>query len=380
MDNVLVNKVLADIPPSFIRALNDRKRPTSLNLGLGEPSINPDTDLVEDGLRKFRNGPQGYTRNAGLQPLREAINAFRPELRAHPDRVLITQGSQEAVFISLAALINPGDEVLIMDPAFNIYAPITRLFGGRPVSVAMDPADGFALRADAVRRALTPATKLVCVVSPGNPTGRALNDKDARALAALAEEHGFTLLVDEVYRELHHTDAPAPTPGAYSNRVITVGSMSKNCAMTGLRVGWAILPEYAYSTAIKAHQLCATCAASLCQYIALAAFEHNALFRHREIYKKRLDVTLAAASEHLRRAPTRPEGAFYVMLNFRHLPVASAKLSEMLLEEEDVVMVPGEAFGPSAHGFFRISFAQDDATVVEGIRRLGNLLRKHGWL
>ncbi|MEW5853992.1 MAG: pyridoxal phosphate-dependent aminotransferase [Myxococcota bacterium] len=375
-----VNRVLAEIPASFIRALNDRKRPTSLNLGLGEPSIKPDADLVEDGVRRFMSGIQGYTRNAGLQELREAIVAHRPELGMSPEQVMVTTGTQEAVFCTVGALVNPGDEVVVAEPAFNIYGPITKLFGGTPVGVRMNPDEGFPLDAERIRAAVTPRTKLICVVSPGNPTGRALDEKNARALAALADETGATLLVDEVYRELHHTAAPAPSPGAWSKRVVTVGGLSKNCAMTGLRIGWMMLPSYLLTPALKLHQLCATCAASMSQHIAVAAFENRALFRHRPRYTERLDVVLRAIREHLGKDVVRPEGAFYVLLDYRRLPITTMQLCEELLEQEDVVMIPGEAFGPSAHGFVRISFAQDTEVVVEGIRRLGNLMRKKNLL
>jgi aminotransferase len=374
-----VNQVLADIQPSYIRALNDRKRPTSLNLGLGEPSVRPDRDLVEAGLERFHNGVQGYTTNAGLPELREHIARFRKDVGADAARMMVTLGSQEAVFTALGAMLNPGDEIVVMDPAFNIYGPISRLFGAKPVSVTMDPDEGFALHADKVRAAITPRTKAVCVVSPGNPTGRALNEKDARALAAMAEDTGVTLLVDEIYRELHHTPAPAPSPGEYTRRAITIGGMSKNCAMTGMRLGWVILPDYLSSTAFKLHQLCATCAPALSQHIAIAAFEKGALFRHRSMYTDRLDVTLAAVKEHLGLAPRRPEGAFYLMLDLRKAGVPSVDISNALLEHKDVVMVPGEAFGPSTQGFFRLSFAQDTPIVLEGIRRLGELLRERNW-
>lgn len=374
-----VNQVLADIQPSYIRALNDRKRPTSLNLGLGEPSVRPDRDLVEAGLERFHNGVQGYTTNAGLPELREHIARFRKDVGADAARMMVTLGSQEAVFTALGAMLNPGDEIVVMDPAFNIYGPISRLFGAKPVSVTMDPDEGFALHADKVRAAITPRTKAVCVVSPGNPTGRALNEKDARALAAMAEDTGVTLLVDEIYRELHHTPAPAPSPGEYTRRAITIGGMSKNCAMTGMRLGWVILPDYLSSTAFKLHQLCATCAPALSQHIAIAAFEKGALFRHRSMYTDRLDVTLAAVKEHLGLSPRRPEGAFYLMLDLRKAGVPSVDISNALLEHKDVVMVPGEAFGPSTQGFFRLSFAQDTPIVLEGIRRLGELLRERNW-
>lgn len=374
-----VNQVLAEIPASFIRALNDRKRPTSLNLGLGEPSVKPDADVVAAGLERFQNGVQGYTTNAGLPELRQHIAAFRADVKADPNLMMVTLGSQEAVFVALGCMLNPGDEVIVMDPAFNIYGPISRLFGAKAISVPMDAEDGFALRAERVRRFITPRTKVICVVSPGNPTGRALSDAEARALAALADEYKVTLLVDEIYRELHHTAAPAPSPGAYTSRAITIGGLSKNCAMTGMRLGWVMLPEYLYSTAFKLHQLCATCAPSLSQHIAVAAFEKNALFRHRPVYTQRLDAVMAAVKEHTGLTPPRPEGAFYLMLDMRKAGVPTVDISNALLEHKDVVMVPGEAFGPATHGFFRISFAQDTPVCTEGIRRLGELLRERNW-
>jgi aspartate/methionine/tyrosine aminotransferase len=374
-----VNQVLADIPPSFIRALNDRRRPSSINLGLGEPSIPPDRDLLEDGFRRFLSGNQGYTRNAGLQELRHHIAAHRVDLDVTADQILVTLGSQEAVFIGLGALLNPGDDVLVLDPAFNIYAPIARLFGGNPISVPMDPATGFALDSARVGAAMTPRTKAICVVSPGNPTGRALDERQARALAELADASGATLIVDEVYRELHHTQAPAFSPGQWTRRAVTVGGLSKSCAMTGLRIGWMFVPAYLYAAALKLHQLCATCAASFSQYVAVSAFENHALTRHRPRYTARLDVAMDAIRRHTGLTPPRPEGAFYILLDLRHLAIPTRQLAERLLDGEDTVMIPGEAFGHSAHGFLRISFAQEDSVVVEGIQRLGRLLnRLHG--
>ena len=369
-----VNHVLADIQPSFIRMLNDRRRPSSLNLGLGEPDINPDADLIEDGLKRFSAGVQGYTRNAGLPELRSAIARFRSDVNMNADNVLVTTGSQEAVFISLGALLNPGDEVLVVDPAFNIYAPISKLFGARAISVSMDPNTGFALDASRVRAAVTPKTRVICVVSPGNPTGRALDETQAKALAALADETGTTLLVDEVYRELHHTPSPAPSPGQWSKRVITLGGLSKSCAMTGLRIGWAHLPDYAFLSALKLHQLCATCAASLSQHIAVAAFERNALFRHRARYAERFEVASELVKQHLGMTPPTSEGAFYLFLDFRKFALPTMQIAEQLLEKEDVCMIPGEAFGPAGHGFFRISFAQDLPVIREGILRLGRFV------
>lgn len=379
MPATVLNHALEGISPSFIRALNDRKRPTSLNLGLGEPSFKPDADLIEQGLERFHKGVQGYTTNAGLPELRQLLAAHRADVRASPDHTLITLGSQEAVFVSLGALLNPGDQVIVLDPAFNIYGPISRVFGAEPVSVPMDPNTGFALSADAVERAITPRTRLICVVSPGNPTGRALNDATARKLAALADKHGLTLLVDEIYRELHHTPQPAPSPALYTDRAITVGGLSKSCAMTGLRVGWAILPQYAYTNAMKLHQLCTTCAASISQHIAAAAFANRALSRHRPHYTNRLDATLASLHTHLGVDALRPEGAFYVMLDMRRAGVTTMDICNQLLEHKDVVMVPGEAFCPAAHGFFRISFAQESDVVDRGIARLGELVRERGW-
>jgi aminotransferase len=374
-----VNRLLSQIPASYIRALNDRRRPTSLNLGLGEPNLKPDGDLVEDGLRRFREGLQGYTTNAGLPELRAGVVAHRPDLNITPDQVMVTIGTMEAVFCSLGALVNPGDDVLVVEPAFAIYGPISTLFGANPVPVAMDPDTGFALDAARVRAAMTPRTKAICVVSPCNPSGRALDEKQARALADLADESGATLVVDEVYRELHHTEAPAPSPGAYTRRVVTLGGLSKSCAMTGMRIGWMILPPFLYTNALKLHQLAAVCASSLCQHIAVSAFQNKALFRHRPLYTARLDPTLELVERLLGKRPVRPEGAFYVFMDLRHLGVDTMVLCNRLLDEEDVVMIPGEAFGQCSAGFIRIAIAQDLDVVKEGLQRLGRQLARMGY-
>ena len=375
-----VNRALADLQPSFIRLFTERKRPTALNLGLGMPSINADRDLVAHGLALFEKGAQGYTANAGLIELRRAIAAFRPELSPAPERMLVTVGSLEAMFIAIGALVNPGDEVIVVDPAFAIYASTVAFFGGKAISASMDPDRGFPIELARVLPHVTSRTKAICLVSPGNPTGRALDENEARAFAKLADERGITLVVDEVYRELHHGPAPAPSPGAWSKQVITVGGLSKSCAMTGLRVGWVLLPDYAYGAALKLHQLCVTCTSSLSQYIALAAFEKQALYRHRPIYAERLGHVLRAIEQHLGQRPAVPEGAFYVLVDVRKMPATSLQIAEQLMEEDDVVVIPGEAFGPAGHGFLRISFARETDEVVQGIARLGAMLRRKGYL
>ena len=362
-----MNPSLARIEPSLIRAINARKQPGDIDLGLGEPTLRPNPRPLEEALEWVRENGCPYSPNAGFPELREAIVARygTPETSA-----CVTVGSEEALYLAVKTLLDPAqDEVLIPEPCYPAYSKICALEGVRSRTVALSAESGFAPRANLVLDALRPDTRLLILASPANPTGRLWPEEELRRLAAgLSDRPGSPVWVlsDEVYRELFYTPEPPLSLAQLYPHTLVAGSLSKSCALTGLRLGWLIgLPEV-ITRAVTAHALVNTAAGTIGQRTALAVFRNPELLgEHRPLYAAKREVLLQAAEQY--RVPiVAPEGAFYTMV---HLPKERA--AERLLDEHRVVTVPGHAFGGSAQGWLRVSWVAPDAALMEGLRRIG---------
>lgn len=374
-----MNPRLADIAPSLIRAINARKRPGDVDLGLGEPTLLPDPAPFDAAAAWVREHGCPYAPNAGTPELRQAVAAYHavPGMDA-AENVCITVGSEEALYLAIKTLADPAaDEVLIVEPAFLAYPKICALEGIRHRSAALSAADGFAPRADVVLAALRPETRIVVLNSPANPTARLWPAAELRALAAgLAERPGPPVWVvsDEVYRELYYTPEPPASIAAFHPHSLVCGSLSKSNALTGLRLGWLMGPREAISAAVKVHQLVNTAASTFSERVALEVFRDPAsLSAHRPVYRERRDLLLGLLERH--GVPHLPiEGTFY---GFVRLPEAFAANSmaavERLLEEHRVVTVPGSAFGAGAEGWLRLSWVATPEMLAEGVERIGRL-------
>jgi aminotransferase len=371
-----VNPRLNEIAPSLIRAINAKKRPGDVDLGLGEPTLRPEMAPFEDAMAWVREHGSPYAPNAGTQELREAIAAYHafPGMETAAS-VCTTVGSEEAVYLALKTLADPArDEVLIVEPAFLAYPKICALEGIAHRSVALSAADGFRPDARAVLDALRPETRIVVLNTPANPTGRVWPRAELRALAeGLAARGGEPVYVvsDEVYRELYYGDEVPASVAELHPHTLVCGSLSKSNALTGMRLGWLMGPPEVIAQAIKVHQLFNTATSTFSERVAISIFADGAnLAAHRPIYVARHRALVQALQRH--GVPhVAPEGAFYCMVR---LPDAlagdSLAAAERLLEEKRVVTVPGIAFGPSAEGFLRLSWVADPAVVAEGVARI----------
>jgi aminotransferase len=370
-----MNPRIGEIPPSLIRAINARKRPKDIDLGLGEPTLAPDLAPFEAALAWTREHGSPYSPNAGFDELREVVAGYL----GFPDRdarsVCVTVGSEEALFLALKTVIDPArDEVLIVEPCYLAYPKICRMEGIRHRMVPLDPEDGFAPRAQAVLDALRPETRLIVINSPCNPTGRVWPREELEALArGLAERAGppTYVLSDEVYRELYYTDAPPYSIAELYPHALVAGSLSKSNALTGLRLGWLVGPPEVMASAIKVHQFVNTAASTFSQRVAREILREPArLGAHRPLYQAKRDVLLAQA-ERAGVPLLPPEGAFYALVR---LPPAlasdSVAAAERLLEEERVVAVPGRAFGESAEGWLRLSWVAPEEAIASGLPRI----------
>lgn len=369
-----MNPHLDSIAPSLIRALNAKKRPGDIDLGLGEPTLRPDLAPFEAATAWVRDHGCPYSPNAGFLGLRHAIAGHYgyPGLD-HADNVCVTVGSQEALYLAVKALCDPSsDEVLVVGPGYPAYPKLVQMEGVAVRSVDLPAETGFAADAALVLAAVGPQTRLIILATPANPTGRVWPRAELEALASglLAREgRPVYVLADEVYRELVYTDAPYTSLAEVYPHTLVANSLSKSNALTGLRLGWLMAPTSVMPTIVKAHQFINTAASTYSQQVALAVFQTPGMLQaHRGHYQAKRDRVVDALTA---RGFTfvAPEGAFYVMVK---LPgegeVDSVAIAYRLLEEAHVVTVPGAAFG--AEGWVRLSWVAEDSAFDEGLDRL----------
>jgi aspartate/methionine/tyrosine aminotransferase len=365
-----VNPAIVAVPGSQIRALNARKTAASIDLGLGQPTLPPDIGPFERATAWVAEHGCGYSLTLGDLDLRERIAAHYayPSLSG-PEHVCVTTGSQEALYVTLKTMLDPArDELLVVEPAFLVYGKIARVEGIVTRTVSLDPGDGFAFDAQRILGALTPRTRMLVICSPCNPTGRTISRAAVETIVrALAERPGppVWVLHDEIYRELSFTEDQGLFARHYPY-TISINSLSKSNALTGLRLGWAIAPREAIAEISKMHGWATSCASTFAQRVACDIFERDALGEHRAWYARQREGALAAASEcGLEVVP--PDGGFYL---FANVGSDSQAFAQRLLVERDVVAIPGGIFGASGEGWLRASFVGPLDRVREGLRRI----------
>lgn len=351
---------------SLIRRVVDAAAPGAVDLALGLPR-HPVPPPVRRALaRAAREEELDYTTNAGRRDLRRAVAARRPHHGTSGDSVIVTVGSQQALALALLGRVRPGDEVVIPELAYPSYRFLAERAGAAVVRAA--PSD--------LPEAVTRRTRLVLVASPANPTGEVLPRDVLDALAGLADERGFDLLSDEVYEEIWlGAERPAVPAG---ERVVHVGGISKTLAAPGLRLGWLVAAPEVVARLLPLHQHLVTCAPALSQAAALAGLalppaELEAVRDHYRRRWRRLRALLAELPEGVRwRAPG---GAFYAWLDVRERAAGdTVELALELARRGEVLVVPGEAFGPAGRGHLRLTFSGPEGDLEEGVRRLAAAL------
>ena len=368
---------LAGIEKSAIRQFFDRAPAGSINLGLGEPDL-PTPDVVrEAAVRAIREERNGYTMHAGLPALRERVAGEYRHTGAGVDRVIVTAGSQEALYLALTTLVDEGDEVLVPDPGFVAYPTIVRMAGGRPVPYRLPGAGDFELDMDAFRRQVSPRTKVVVCISPSNPTGRALAPGDLEAIAAALHGSNAVVVSDEIYRDLYFGSERPRSISEYYPATVVVSGLSKSMCMTGWRLGWLVGPADIVKSALVLHGYVTTCASAVSQKAALAAWTPEAESARegmRGTFRERRDHLLSLLGGALGLKAVPPDGAFYTMVGVAPYGPSLA-VAEALLEG-GVITVPGGTFGAEGEGFLRLSFCAADTALEEGVRRMGRALEQ----
>ena len=385
----LLSPAAKEMRPSGIRKFFDlaADMPHCISLGVGEPDFKTPWSVRDAGIRSLEQGRTKYTANAGLKELRaEVCNylARRFELSYEPQNVLITVGGSEAIDLAIRALVKPGDEVIIPEPCFVCYEPITQLVGGVPVHIATRAEDEFRLTAEQLRAAITPRTKLLIFPYPNNPTGAVMSAADMQAIAEVLRDTNIMVLSDEIYSELtygldRHVSF-ASLPGM-AERTIVVNGFSKSYAMTGWRLGYAAGPVPVIKVMTKIHQSCIMSAPTTSQYAAITALRQcdDQIEMMRDEYNRRRRYVVKSLND-MGLTCFEPRGAFYVFPSIQISGLSSEEFCERLLKEKEVAIIPGSAFGACGDGYARISYAYSVDHLQTAMHRIRAFLQENGWL
>jgi aminotransferase len=376
------------VPPSGIRKFFDviATMPDVISLGVGEPDFTTPAQIVEEGVRSLRAGRTHYTSNFGTLELRRALAEHlerRYGVSYDPgSEIVVTVGASEALAATMAAIVDPGDEVILHEPSYVAYLPAVLFNGGVPVLVPTRPADGWQLHADAVEAAITPRTKVLFMGYPCNPTGAVLSPETLRSLAEIARRHDLLVVSDEIYDRLvyggHRHEPISGLPGM-RDRTILLGGFSKAYAMTGWRVGYACAPKDLLEGIVKVHQYEIMSAPTTAQDAAVVALRDAEpdVVRMVGEYDRRRRMFVEGLNR-IGLTTVEPRGAFYAFPSIAGTGLTSEQFSERLLFEQKVAVIPGSAFGPSGEGHVRATLATSYEDLEEALVRIERFLRSVG--
>ncbi len=385
-----LSSMLAGIPPSATLAVNDKAKALKaagrdvIALAGGDPDFPTPPHVVEAAFTAIRHGATHYPApTKGITRALEAIAdkmARENDIRVDPATdIVITPGGKWALNLALNAIVNPGDEILYLEPVWVSYPPMIQIAGGVPVAVSLPADDNFRITAEALRAHITPRTKALMVNSPSNPTGRVLTEAERQAIVAVALEHDLYVIADEIYEKLIFDGRPHLSVGAapgMAERTLTVNGLSKSHAMTGWRLGWLAGPTGPMKLAARLHSQTVTSAATFTMHAAIAALNgpQEIVETMRAAYQARRDFMVDALNEmpgiHCRSI----EGAFYLFPHFPHSRRNSIELAEVLLEEAGIAGTPGIAFGASGEGHVRFSIATAMTDLEQAVERLARVV------
>lgn len=376
----LINPVVRDIPPSGIRKFFDiaAEMEDAISLGVGEPDFVTPWHIRDEGIYSLEKGMTYYTSNSGLKELRfEICNYLKRRFSLAYDamsQVVVTVGGSEAIDLCIRSVVKPGDEVIIPEPCFVCYKPITKLAGGVPVTIETKAKNDFRLTVDELRAAITPKTKLLILPFPNNPTGGVMSRKDLEEIAEVLRGTDIIVLSDEIYAELTYGDdrhcSIANIPEMLE-RTVLVSGFSKAYAMTGWRLGYACGHPDLIKAMTKVHQFGIMSAPTTAQYAAIEALKNgdDDIEMMREEYDMRRRVIVKGFND-MGLECFEPKGAFYAFPSIQSTGLTSDEFCENCLREKKVAVIPGNAFGNSGEGFIRCSYAYSIENINEALNRI----------
>ncbi|WP_282172989.1 aminotransferase [Cytobacillus firmus] len=381
-----LSKTVEELKPSGIRRFFDLAAGMEgvISLGVGEPDFITPWSVREAAILSLEQGYTSYTANAGLMELREEIAGYMQKSfgvsYSPQSEITVTVGASQALDISLRAILDPGDEVIVVEPSFVSYVPLVTLAGGVPVQVQTLKENGFKILPEQLENAITRRTKAIILCSPNNPTGTMLTGDELNAIAQIAEKYDLLVLSDEIYAELAYD-------GEYTSfasiremkkRTILISGFSKGFAMTGWRLGFVCAPEEISQAMLKIHQYAMMCAPTMAQFAALEALKtgRSDVEVMKKSYKRRRNYFVQSLNE-LGLTCHMPGGAFYAFPSIESTGLSSEEFAEKLLLEEKVAVVPGNIFGESGEGHVRCSYATSMELLQEAIKRISHFIKQN---
>jgi aspartate/methionine/tyrosine aminotransferase len=356
----------------------ERQGRAVIHLEIGEPDFDTPPHIVEAAIKALRDGHTHYTPSPGIPELRAAIAEHLTATRGvpfTPEQVVITPGAKPIMFYTVLACVDPGDEVLVPDPGFPIYASVVRFFGGVPVSVPLREKQDFRMQVADVAQRITPRTRLLIFNTPHNPCGSALTGADVEGLAELALRHDLWVLSDEIYCEMLYegTHTSIRTLPGMADRTILLDGFSKTYAMTGWRLGYGAMPVALAEHVARLMTNSNSCTAAFTQWAGIAALKGSQEPSRQMIaeFRRRRDFLVPALDAISGIVCPRPRGAFYVFPNVSALPVSAHEFADLLLERYGVAVLAGTCFGDAGEGYLRLSYANS----LENLHRAADLIR-----
>lgn len=381
-----INQIVRYMKPSGIRKFFDiaKTRKNVISLGVGEPDFMTPWHIREAAIYAIEKGRTFYTGNKGLLELRSGICRYykrRFNIEYDPeDNCIVTVGGSEAIDIILRTILQPGDEVILPTPAYVAYAAIIEMAYGKVVETELTEENQFKLTPEALNKVITARTKAIILNFPGNPTGGIMTREDYARIVPILKEHDIFVITDEIYAELTYEGRHCSIAEfeEIKNRVIVINGFSKAYSMTGYRIGYILAHKDIISMAIKVHQYTIMCATTPCQYAAIEAVNNGdndievmfTSFRQRRNYIVK-ELNRIGLKTHM------PQGAFYVFPSIKCTGLSSEEFCEKLLDEENLALVPGNAFGEAGEGYVRISYAYSLEEIKRALSKLENFIQNH---
>ena len=381
----MILKKVKDMPPSGIRKYFDMVNEIEdvISLGVGEPDFVTPWQVREAGIYSLEEGSTHYTSNSGMPELREAISEYldrRFELKYDPEEeILVTVGGSEAIDLALRTLVGPGDEVIIPEPSFVAYQGCTAFTGATPKVIDLKAENEFKLTKEELEAAITDKTKVLILPFPNNPTGATMNREELSEIVEVLKDKDIIVVSDEIYAELSYEDnhvSIASFP-EMKDKTIVINGFSKSHAMTGWRLGYACGHKAIIDSMKKIHQYAIMCCPTTSQYAAIEALTNGdeSVKEMVTAYNQRRRVLLDGFCK-IGLGCFEPQGAFYLFPSIKSTGMTSDEFCEKLLMEEQVLVIPGTAFGKSGEGFIRCSYASSMDNIMESIKRIDRFIKK----